>query len=185
MPNAEESSSSGSEESDSSSDEEVELDPQQLEKLMKLEEQLEASPTDYNQQVEVRLLLPAGTTLLLPAIRSNPDHLEEQLEASPTDYNQQVEVRLLLLAGTTLLLPAIRSNPDHLTKFAVFHVVQYINLLRQARLRTRLRSAHERMASLFPLTEQLWLDWINDELEMVGHLGYLGYWAILCAHMRV
>lgn len=146
MPNAEESSSSGSEESDSSSDEEVELDPQQLEKLMKL---------------------------------------EEQLEASPTDYNQQVEVRLLLLAGTTLLLPAIRSNPDHLTKFAVFHVVQYINLLRQARLRTRLRSAHERMASLFPLTEQLWLDWINDELEMVGHLGYLGYWAILCAHMRV
>jgi len=50
----------------------------------------------------------------------------------------------------------------------LFARMQYIGLLRQAKLRARLRSAYERMASLFPLTERLWVDWVNDELEQVG-----------------
>ncbi|KAF5828241.1 hypothetical protein DUNSADRAFT_17991 [Dunaliella salina] len=93
MPDAEESSS-GDGSSSEDSDEEVELDPQQLDKLMKIEGELETAP----------------------------------------DYSKMIE---------------------------------YIGLLRQAKLRARLRSAYERMASLFPMTEQLWLDWVNDELEQV------------------
>lgn len=48
--------------------------------------------------------------------------------------------------------------------------LQYIALLRKApSLRRRLRSAHEALASGFPLGEDLWLEWINDELETFSH----------------
>ncbi len=41
---------------------------------------------------------------------------------------------------------------------------QLIELCRKCRLAERLRSAQERMSSHFPLTESLWLAWVNDEL---------------------
>jgi hypothetical protein len=45
---------------------------------------------------------------------------------------------------------------------------QYVELLRRCGLHARLRAAHERMASLFPLSEALWTDWVNDELGQVS-----------------
>lgn len=41
---------------------------------------------------------------------------------------------------------------------------QLIDLCRKCHLSARLRAAHERMASSFPLSESLWLAWVNDEL---------------------
>jgi hypothetical protein len=45
---------------------------------------------------------------------------------------------------------------------------QYVELLRKCGLTTQLRAAHERMAALFPLSEQLWMEWVNDELAQVS-----------------
>ena len=45
--------------------------------------------------------------------------------------------------------------------------MQYVELLRKCNLTTQLRAAHERMAGLFPLSEQLWTEWVNDELAAV------------------
>ena len=41
---------------------------------------------------------------------------------------------------------------------------QYVALLRRCKLRGRLRGACEAQAALFPLTEQQWRDWIDDEI---------------------
>lgn len=38
-------------------------------------------------------------------------------------------------------------------------------------MRERLRDAREAMHGLFPLSEGLWLDWINDELEAAASDG--------------
>ncbi|EFJ45259.1 hypothetical protein VOLCADRAFT_118442 [Volvox carteri f. nagariensis] len=47
--------------------------------------------------------------------------------------------------------------------------LEYIALLRTAPgLRKRLRDAHEDLAARFPLSEELWLAWINDELSAVS-----------------
>jgi hypothetical protein len=47
------------------------------------------------------------------------------------------------------------------------HCPQYIEVLRKCKLNVQLQSAHERMGSLFPLSEQLWTEWVNDELAQV------------------
>ncbi|KAG2484382.1 hypothetical protein HYH03_016798 [Edaphochlamys debaryana] len=47
--------------------------------------------------------------------------------------------------------------------------LEYIELLRSTPgLRTRLRDAHEALAAAFPLSEELWMGWINDELSSVS-----------------
>ena len=43
-------------------------------------------------------------------------------------------------------------------------VLQYIGLLRKCNLRQKLRIAREAMHEHYPLTEQLWLEWIQDEM---------------------
>ncbi|VDK80242.1 unnamed protein product, partial [Dibothriocephalus latus] len=45
--------------------------------------------------------------------------------------------------------------------------VQLINLLKKAGDLDRLRAAREKMASLFPLTPELWLEWIKDESSLL------------------
>lgn len=45
--------------------------------------------------------------------------------------------------------------------------MQFIALLRKNKLRQRLRAARQHLHELFPMSEQLWLDWVNDELEAV------------------
>lgn len=44
---------------------------------------------------------------------------------------------------------------------------QYISLLREAKLRARLRAAHEALAERFPLAPALWLAWVSDQLGCV------------------
>ncbi|KAG2446465.1 hypothetical protein HYH02_008457 [Chlamydomonas schloesseri] len=47
--------------------------------------------------------------------------------------------------------------------------LEYITLLRSTPgLRTRLHDAHEALAAKFPLSEELWLAWVNDELAAVN-----------------
>lgn len=42
-------------------------------------------------------------------------------------------------------------------------VLQYIGVLRKCKLREKLRTAREAMHEHYPLTEQLWLEWLQDE----------------------
>ncbi len=42
-------------------------------------------------------------------------------------------------------------------------MLQYVNLLRKCKLREKLRTARESMQEHYPLTEQLWLEWLHDE----------------------
>ncbi|XP_038646289.1 squamous cell carcinoma antigen recognized by T-cells 3 [Scyliorhinus canicula] len=46
--------------------------------------------------------------------------------------------------------------------------VDLIKLLRQEGELEKLRSARQKMSELFPLTEELWLDWLKDEIRMAG-----------------
>jgi hypothetical protein len=46
--------------------------------------------------------------------------------------------------------------------------LQLINTLRHCKLKTRLSDARQRMQKLFPLNEQLWLDWINDSMANIS-----------------
>ena len=43
-------------------------------------------------------------------------------------------------------------------------MLQYVNLLRKCKLRGKLRTAREAMQQQYPLTEQLWLEWLQDEV---------------------
>ena len=43
-----------------------------------------------------------------------------------------------------------------------------MDLLRKTKLRERLHDAHEAMAAVFPLSAQLWSDWVNDEIERLA-----------------
>ncbi|KAK6476443.1 squamous cell carcinoma antigen recognized by T-cells 3-like [Huso huso] len=44
--------------------------------------------------------------------------------------------------------------------------VDLIKLLRQAGELVKLRRARQKMSELFPLTEEIWLDWLKDEIRM-------------------
>lgn len=126
-------------ESDSDDDDDVEIDQATLDKLMGLEEQLEKNPNLYEQHIEV---LVGGNLCSASQITSTKPEL----------FFRQ-----------THDLMCIGASFQHF----VNDWLQYIKLLRDAKLRARLRTAHEAMAELFPLNEQQWLDWINDELEQV------------------
>ncbi|KAL6765001.1 hypothetical protein V8C86DRAFT_2467165 [Haematococcus lacustris] len=82
--------------------------------------------------------------------------------SSSDDSEAEIEMQPAQLEQLLALEAELEANPQAYDKH-----VQYVTLLRQLKLRARLRAAHEAMASLFPLTEQLWLDWVNDELEQV------------------
>eukprot|EP00878_Enallax_costatus_P019725 GHUV01020818.1.p1 GENE.GHUV01020818.1~~GHUV01020818.1.p1 ORF type:complete len:482 (+),score=163.78 GHUV01020818.1:194-1639(+) len=86
----------GNSDDDSSSEEEVDIDPQDEQRIMQLESQLETSPTVYDLHV------------------------------------------------------------------------QLLELLKKYKLKARLRSARQRMHSLFPFNENQWMDWINDEMESIS-----------------
>lgn len=48
-------------------------------------------------------------------------------------------------------------------------LLQYVNLLRQCKLREKLRTARESMQERYPLTEQLWLEWLQDEIALANN----------------
>lgn len=78
------------------------------------------------------------------------------------------------------IMPAIRrswvarATPAHLSPAWIVVALQYISLLRSARLRQRLHSAHECLSERFPLSEPLWLAWIDDEIEAFEESGDVG-----------
>ena len=45
--------------------------------------------------------------------------------------------------------------------------IDYINLAREYGNLDHLRSARQKMSEIFPLTEQLWLDWLRDEQKLL------------------
>ena len=45
--------------------------------------------------------------------------------------------------------------------------IDYINLAREYGNLDHLRSARQKMSEVFPLTEQLWLDWLGDEQKLL------------------
>eukprot|EP00241_Pyramimonas_parkeae_P019969 CAMPEP_0114318002 /NCGR_PEP_ID=MMETSP0059-20121206/24285_1 /TAXON_ID=36894 /ORGANISM="Pyramimonas parkeae, Strain CCMP726" /LENGTH=164 /DNA_ID=CAMNT_0001444533 /DNA_START=151 /DNA_END=641 /DNA_ORIENTATION=- len=45
--------------------------------------------------------------------------------------------------------------------------VEYLSLLKQCKLRERLREAREAFSEEFPLSESLWKEWLADELSQV------------------
>ena len=57
-----------------------------------------------------------------------------------------------------------RKRPPHL-RCILLCTMQYINLLRKCKMRERLRLAREAMHSRFPFSENLWLEWLQDELR--------------------
>jgi hypothetical protein len=63
------------------------------------------------------------------------------------------------LAAVMALEQSLQSHPTDYGLHA-----QYVALLRRCKLRGRLREACEAQAALFPLTEQQWRDWIDDEI---------------------
>jgi squamous cell carcinoma antigen recognized by T-cells 3 len=42
---------------------------------------------------------------------------------------------------------------------------QYIAVLRKGKLKERLKAARRAMQERFPLTEQLWTEWLDDEVS--------------------
>jgi hypothetical protein len=46
--------------------------------------------------------------------------------------------------------------------------LQLIIVLKRCKLKARLSDARHRMRKLFPLSEQLWLDWINDSMANIS-----------------
>ena len=63
------------------------------------------------------------------------------------------------LAAVMAVEQSLQSHPSDYALHA-----QYVALLRRCKLRGRLRAACEAQAALFPLTEQQWRDWIDDEI---------------------
>lgn len=54
-------------------------------------------------------------------------------------------------------------------------ILQYIGVLRKCKLRERLRTARESMHEHYPLTEQLWLEWLKDEIDSAGSAASKGH----------
>lgn len=46
--------------------------------------------------------------------------------------------------------------------------VQYIGLLRKCKMKARLAMARRAMHSKFPLSEDLWMQWLDDEIQTSG-----------------
>ncbi|KAK2180910.1 hypothetical protein NP493_420g02015 [Ridgeia piscesae] len=85
---------------------------------------------------------------------------EESNDSSEDDQSEseeQNESRIKELQHT------LESNP-----YLYDTHVQLIGLLRQEGELDRLRVAREKMAEVFPLTEELWLAWLEDEEKLAG-----------------
>ncbi len=138
---------------DSDSDgEDIDVDADTAQRLMALEHELQSNPSyekyievSYNSQTYTHATLPPNWASCLSPRRPHtpsPGALPSQLVHTP----------FLTRPAQTYFV----SYP------------QYINLLRGARgLRTRLHDAYEAFSSRYPLSEELWLAWVNDALEGV------------------
>ena len=84
------------------------------------------------------------------------EKLQRAVEKHPSDYAAHADVRMFVL---WLLFFAASS---------LTHLVQLVATLRRCRLRSRLHDARMAMASRFPLGEQAWREWLEDEVQAAG-----------------
>ena len=83
--------------------------------------------------------------------------LETDLQSNPNLYDSHVQVPLYAILE--VLRYAYLEEAD-----LAEHVLQYIRVLRKCKLREKLRAAREAMHKHYPMTEQLWLEWLQDEM---------------------
>ncbi|XP_029102208.1 squamous cell carcinoma antigen recognized by T-cells 3 isoform X1 [Scleropages formosus] len=81
------------------------------------------------------------------------DSSEEEDESSEDEKENEAEIQRL---EEQLSINAFDYNCH----------VDLIKLLRQEGELLRLRRARQKMSELFPLTEEIWLDWLKDEIRM-------------------
>lgn len=79
----------------------------------------------------------------------------EDSSEEPIDDSKQ-EAELIALRD------AVKANPYNYQGY-----IDYINLSRQYGNLDHLRFARQKMSEIFPLTQQLWLDWIQDETQLL------------------
>lgn len=126
--------------SDSDSDSVVDMDPSDMQQLMQLEADLKANPYVYDIHLQVR----HGSRIQPP--RPSP-------QTAP--------------ARSSRVAP-LPPHPSWCLPPTVFPpAAQYVALLRKCKLHARAREARQAMHKLFPLNEQLWIEWIEDEMEAV------------------
>lgn len=66
------------------------------------------------------------------------------------------------------LTPSVpASSPAMDTKLQTPYILQLINALKRCKLRARLAEARSRMQASFPLSETLWMEWINDSMAHI------------------
>ncbi|KAF9961119.1 hypothetical protein BGZ72_004883 [Mortierella alpina] len=68
-----------------------------------------------------------------------------------------------LLEAVATLKSTLRENPNQYEQHT-----QLITLLKSADMLEDLRAARENMNAVFPLTEELWMEWIEDESNMAA-----------------
>jgi hypothetical protein len=97
--------------------------------------------------------------------------LEEALQADPYNYDNHVRVPTNSQACAAAP-PFVRGNVcRHWSSRLVVSitrcccVLQYIAVLRKGRLKERLKGARRSMQERFPLIEQLWTEWLDDEMS--------------------
>jgi len=86
------------------------------------------------------------------------DRMEDGDESSDGDASDTE-----LLQQITELEVALAESPFHYDSH-----VELIQLLRQQGDLDKARHARHNMSELFPLTEELWLEWLGDELPLAS-----------------
>lgn len=84
--------------------------------------------------------------------------LETDLQSNPNLYDSHVQVILYAILEVFTSAGMEEANSSE-------HVLQYIRVLRKCKLREKLRAARKAMQEHYPLTEQLWLEWLQDEIS--------------------
>ncbi|XP_071479230.1 squamous cell carcinoma antigen recognized by T-cells 3-like [Diadema antillarum] len=83
------------------------------------------------------------------------DSPEEDSSDSSGDESEEIEI--------SHLLEEVNTNPYQYDAH-----LKLITLLRQTGELEKLRQARQNMSELFPLTGELWMQWIQDELKLLG-----------------
>ncbi|XP_064613155.1 squamous cell carcinoma antigen recognized by T-cells 3-like [Liolophura sinensis] len=85
------------------------------------------------------------------------DDVEEESDSNDSADDAETDKRL------TELESQVKENP-----FMYAGHVELISALREAGELERLRAARETMSTIFPLSEDLWLAWLKDEISMAS-----------------
>ncbi|KAI8391333.1 uncharacterized protein BYT42DRAFT_190520 [Radiomyces spectabilis] len=107
------------------------------------------SPPENNVEVVLETPMQLEVTVEQPALPPPAPQEESETEQAQKTLN------------TLELIPEIADQLNQDNSQYDLHV-QLISLLQQADLADQLEMARENMHDIYPLTENMWLDWIND-----------------------